>query len=144
MSAAHAEADGEDRVDAERAQVLDRGAHVLLDLLGRNGVDVRPAVEVVVPLLGAGGAAEVVERERRVAALRKAQGQLLVEAVQPADVREDHDSGVRHRVGSREEGCEAVAVPRLEHEVVVRDGRTGDHRDRRRGVELEAHGRSGV
>src|SRR5262245_38604947 len=83
VSAAHAEADGEDSLDAERAQVLDRRTHVLLDLLGRNGLDVRLPVEVVAPFLRAGGAAEVVERDRRVAALGEAQGQLLVEAVQP-------------------------------------------------------------
>ena len=45
-------------------------------------------LEVVVALPVARGPAEVVERNRGVAALGEAQRELLVEAVEPADVRE--------------------------------------------------------
>src|SRR5207253_5385584 len=83
---AQAEADREDRVDATRAQRLDGGADVELDLLRRERVDVPPVLEPVTALLGAGGPPEVVERQRRVASLREAQRELLVEAVEPADV----------------------------------------------------------
>ena len=144
LAPAHAEADREDRRHAERAQVLDGRGDVGLDLLGRRRLDVRPVLEVLAALLDAGRAPEVVERERRVAALGEAQRQLLVEAVQPADVRKDHDARLRRLLGRRQEGCETVPVARLEHEVVVRDGRARDDRDRRRGVEVEAHGRDAV
>ena len=43
----------------------------------------------------------------------------------------------------RERG-ETVAVPCLEHEVLVRDGCAAKDRDRRQGVELEAHGRASL
>ena len=56
-------------------------------------------------------------------ALGEAERELLVEAVEPADVREDHDPGAARLVGRGGEGGEPVAVPGLEHEVVVRDGR---------------------
>src|SRR5207248_5661400 len=68
LPAAHAEADREDRRAPVRAQPLDGGSGVELDLLRRDGIDVRRVVELVVALGGAGGASEVVERERRVAA----------------------------------------------------------------------------
>ena len=129
---------------AERAEVLDGGGNIRLDLLGRHGLDVRRVLEVLVALLGARRAPEVVDRERRVAALGEAQRQLLVEAVQPAHVRKDHHAGLRRLLGRGQEGGEAVAVARLEHEVVVRDRRAGDDRDRRQGIELEAHGRGEV
>ena len=128
----------------QRAQVLDGSGDVGLDLLRRDRLHVRPVLEVVAALLHSGRAAEVVERERRVAALREAQGQLLVEAVEAAHVRQDHDALRRGLLGSGQEGGEAVPVARLQHEVVVRDRRAGDDRDRRRGIEVEAHGRDAV
>ena len=45
LAAAHAEADGEDRLDVERAQVSGSGRNVRLDLLRRDRLDVRPVLE---------------------------------------------------------------------------------------------------
>ena len=89
----------------------------------------------------AGGAAEVVDRDGLVPALGEAERELLVEVVEPAHVREDDDPGRGRLVGMSRERGEVVAVGCLEHEILVRDGRARDHRDRRRGVEVEAHGR---
>jgi len=124
--------------------VLHDGGNIRLDLLGTHSLDVRRVLEVLVALLGTSGAPEVVEREGKVAALGEPKRQLLVEAVQPAHVRKDHHAGLRRLLGRRHEGCEPVAVARLQHEVLVRDRRAGDDRDRRQGVELEAHGRGEV
>ncbi len=122
VAAAEAEADGEDRRAAGRAQVRDRRGDVRLDAVRRRLHDVLHVVEVVVALRHPGGAAEVVERDRRVAALREAERQLLVEAVEAADVGQDHDPRrgrlLRHGLERRE----AVPVGGLEHEIVVRDG----------------------
>src|SRR5262249_27542762 len=96
-------------------------------------------LEVVATLLHAGRAPEEVERNRRVPALGEAERELLVEAVEAADVREDHDADAGFLLRRRLERCEAVPVGRLEHEVVVRDGRARDRRDRRHRVEVEAH-----
>ena len=87
----------------------------------------------------AGGAAEVVERDREVAALGEAQRELLVEVEEPAHVRQDDDAGRGRLVGRCEERGEVVAVGGGEDEVVVRDGRARDPRDRRLGVDVEAH-----
>ena len=120
----------------------DRGCGVGLDAFLGRLLDVLHVLEVVGALLDAGRAPEVVERERRVAALGEAQGQFLVEAVEAPDVRQDHDARLGRLVRSRQERGELVAVPRLEDEVFMRDCRTGDDRDRRQRVELEAHGGS--
>ena len=98
--------------------------------------------ELVVALRDPGRAAEVVERDGGEPALGEPQRELLVEPVETADVREDHDARRRRLVGERGEGREAVAVRGLELEVLVRDGRARDHRDRRQRVEVEAHGES--
>ena len=58
-------------------------------------------------------------------ALGEAKRQLLVEAIEPADVRQDHDPGAARLVGHGGEGREPVAVFRFQHEVVVGDGRAG-------------------
>ena len=139
-AAAEAEADAEDRRHAEVAQLLDRRARVGLHAVVGRLLDVRHVLEVVVALRHAGGAAEVVERDRGVPALGEPQRELFVEVVEAAHVREDHDAGGRRVFGRREERRELVAVGRRQHEVVVRDGRAGDPRDRRLGVEVEAHG----
>ena len=60
--------------------------------VGRRLLDVRHVLEVVVALLRPGRAPEVVERDRGIPALGEPQRELLVEAVQPADVGEDHDA----------------------------------------------------
>jgi hypothetical protein len=119
--------------------MADARADVGLDALGRRLPDVLHEVPVVRALVDACGAAEVVERDRDEAALGEAEGELLVEAIEAADVREDHDPDLGGPVGHRTERREAVAVLRFEHEVVVRDGGACDARDRRLGVELEAH-----
>ena len=89
------------------------------------------------------GAAEVVERERGVPALGEPQRELLVEAVETADVGEDDHADPRAVVGEREEPGNLGAVGRLEDEILgAHGGAAGDRRDRRDGVELEAHGSS--
>ena len=98
-------------------------------------------VPVVVTLRNSGGAAEVVERDGGEATLREAEGDLLVEAVEAADVREDHDTDARRVIRCRGERREAVPVACVEDQVLVRDGGAPDDRDRRDRVELEAHGR---
>jgi hypothetical protein len=138
MAPAEAEADGED--DARRlAELRDRRREVALHAFGGRLGRVLPVVEVLTALVDPCCAAEVVERDRRVAALGEAQRELLVEAVQPADVRQDHDAYAGRLVRRRHERGEAVAVAALEHEVVVRHGGTAEHRDRRRRVQVEAH-----
>jgi hypothetical protein len=120
-AAAEAEADGEDRAAAELAEIADAGCDVGLHLLVRQLLHERHVVPVVGPLVDAGGAAEVVERDRGVAALREAQRELLVEAVEdrgrPAGSRRGRDLSLR----DGPEGREAVAVLALEDEVVVGD-----------------------
>ena len=103
------------------AQPRDRGGGVGLDAFRRRLLDVRQVLEVVAALLDAGGAAEVVDRHGRVAALGEAQRELLVEAVEAADVRQDDDARARQLVGQRRERGEAAPSRRLEHEILVRD-----------------------
>ena len=120
--------------------MVDRGADVGLDsLLGRLR-DVRGVVEVVAPLRRARRPTEVVDRDRVEAALGEAEGKLLVEAIEPPNVREDDDADPVGLVGGRLEGCEAVAVGRLELDVIVRDRSAGNSGDRRQRVEVEANG----
>ena len=92
-------------------------------------------------LSDAGGAAEVVDRDRRVPALGEAQRELLVEAVEAAHVGQHHDAGAARLLGRSGERREAIAVGRLEHEVLVRDRGAADDGDRRQRVGLEAHAR---
>ena len=139
LAAAHAEADRKDRARSVVAQPGDRRGNVGLDLRRLHRLDVRHVLEVVAPLLDAGGAAEVVECDRCIASLGKAQRELLVEAVEAADVREDDDADAARLVGQRRKGGEPVAVRRLELEILVRDGRAGDDGDRRERVVVEAH-----
>src|SRR5581483_1803367 len=101
-------------------------------------------LEVVATLRDSGGAPEVVDRDRAVAALGESQRELLVEAVEAADVGEHDDTDVAAAVGRCVEGGEARAVRRLELEVLVRDRRTGDHGHRRQRVEVEAHRRQNI
>ncbi len=70
-AAAEAEADREDRRDAARAKLLDRRAGVRLDAVVGRLLDVRHVLPVGVPLRHAGGAAEVVERDRARAHARR-------------------------------------------------------------------------
>jgi len=57
---------------AQRLQVVDRGADIGLDPVWASSRDVRRVDEVVASLLDACGAAEVVECDRREAALCEA------------------------------------------------------------------------
>ncbi len=99
------------------------------------------AVGKVLPTLGnAGGAAEVVDRDRGVAELGEAERKLLVEAVEAAHVGKDHDADPGRLIRGRMESGKAVAVRRLELEIVVRDRSACDRGHRWHGVELEAHG----
>jgi hypothetical protein len=74
-----------------------------------------------------------------VATLGEPESELLVEAVETADVRQDHDSGRESQFGKRLEGCESVPVLALEDEIVMGNGRAEDAGDRRLRVELETH-----
>src|SRR3954447_15929336 len=114
-----AEADREDRAAAELSKPLDRRGDIGADSLRSRLRDVIHVLKVVVALLDSGRAPEVVDRERGVSAFGEPQCELLVEAVEPADVREDHDAGVSRLLGGREEGRELVAVARLQHEILV-------------------------
>jgi hypothetical protein len=138
VAPAEAEPDRED--DARRlAELRDHRCEIALHACdGRLG-RVLPVVEVLAALADARRAAEVVERDRRVAALGEAERELLVEAVEPADVGEDRDADACWFIRGRHERGEAVAVAPLENEVVVGHRGTAEHRDRRRRVQLEAH-----
>src|SRR5581483_2636250 len=96
--AAEAEADGEDRPTALVAQEVDGRADVRLDAGLRRLLDVLAIREVVVALRDAGRAAEVVDRDGAVAALREPQRDFLVEAVQTAHVGQDDDADRRRLV----------------------------------------------
>ncbi len=109
VAAAEAEADGEDRLAAGASQVRDARCDVRLDAAGVVCCDVRHVLELVVALRDSRRAAEVVEGDRRVSALGEPQRELLVEAVEAADVREDHDADAR-RLSS---GVAANAAKRL-------------------------------
>ncbi len=65
----------------------DARADVRLHLLHRQLLDEGHVVPVVRTLLDTGGATEVVERESHDAALGEAKRELLVEAVEAANVR---------------------------------------------------------
>ena len=82
-------------------------------------VDVRPVLEVIVTLRHAGCAPEVVERNRGDPALGESQRNLLVEAVEPADVGENHDSLRGRLVGNSRECRERVPVRRSEDELIM-------------------------
>ena len=73
------------------AQRGERGGRVLLDGRDRQLLDVGHVLELLVARPEAGGAAEVVERDRVVAGLGEPLGQLGVERVQAANVGQDHD-----------------------------------------------------
>src|SRR5207247_8613103 len=62
--------------------------------LRRRLLDVRPRVEVLRSAVGAGGASEVVERERRNTRGREPLCELFVEGMESAHVRRNHDGGV--------------------------------------------------
>jgi hypothetical protein len=121
------------------AEPGDGGGDVELDRRRIGAAEVIRIREVVVALRDAGGAAEVVERDRADVALGEAECELLVEAVQAANVGQDDDAFVRRRIGCCGERREAIPVGRFQDEVLVRDRRAGDARDRRRGIEVEAH-----
>ena len=140
VSAAEAEAEREDRRRSLGAQVFDGGADVGLHSLRRGLADLLHVVPVVVTLCHPGSAAEVVECNGGEATLSQTEGDLLVEAVEAADVREDHDTDGRRVLWHRCERGEAVPVTCVQDEVLVRDGGAPDDRDRRNRVELEAHG----
>src|SRR5581483_11573361 len=74
--AAEAEADGEDGAGAAAPQLGDAGGHVGLDPLLGGLLDVGRVVPAVGALVDAGGAPEVVERDRRVAVLGEAEREL--------------------------------------------------------------------
>ena len=100
LHAAEAEAD---RHEARRARALgERGAGrvgVGLDLREQRLLDVGHVLPVAVALAGARGPAEVVDRDRVMAGLGEALGELDVEAVEPADVGQDDHAGAAGPLG---------------------------------------------
>lgn len=99
----------------------------------------RHVLEVVASLLDACRSSEVVERDSRIAALREAERELLVEAVEAADVGKDDDPRGGRFVRRGPKRGEAVPVQCREHELVVRDRGPGNDGNRRQGVGVEAH-----
>src|SRR5256886_3498635 len=89
VTAAEAEADGEDRAWGTRPEALDGSADIGLDSLPGRLRDVRRVLEVVAPLRRARRPAEIVDRDRVEAALGEAEGKLLVKAIEPPNIRED-------------------------------------------------------
>ena len=83
---------------------------VELDPLRRRLRDVIHVRKVVVALADPGRSAEVVERDRGVAAFREAERDLFVEAVEPADVGEDDDAHAGRLVGQRCERGEPRSI----------------------------------
>ena len=139
LRAAEAEADRDHALGVERG---DRGGDVLGDGLRAGLEHVRPELEALVARAEPGGAAEVVDRDRRMSGGGEALGELLVEAEQAADVGEHDDA--RRAFGAGQVGRELGAVGGGERQVLT-GGSAGDHvkagrevgHDR---VEGEAHG----
>ena len=131
VAAAEAEADGEDRSDALRAEVSDSRADIGLNTVGSRLLDVLHVLEIVAALRDPGGATEVVECHGRDASLGEPQRQFLVEPVEAAHIREDHDAHVDGLLRGRRKGGECIPVGRLEHEILMRDCGAADHRDGR-------------
>ena len=110
--------------------MLDGGADVGLDAVGSCLVDVGHVVEVVATLLHARGSPEVVDRDRCDSPLGEAERELLVEAIEPADVGQHDDSFAARLFRLGGEGGEPVSVGRLEDQVLVARRR----RPRSRGI----------
>jgi len=96
--------------------------------------DVLPVGEVIVALSRPGRAAEVVDRDGRVPALGEAEAERLVETVEPADVREHHDTGLGRVLRRGGERPQPGSVGRLEHQRLVRDRDSVPGLDGRLGV----------
>jgi len=71
---------------------------------------VRPELEGLAAVIGLDGPPEVVDGDRVDADLGEAHGQLSVELVQPAHVRQDDDAGAGRLPGAGLEGQQRVAV----------------------------------
>jgi len=112
-----AEADGEDRARSAAfggAEIGRRGSDVGGQGREARLADVGHVLEGVVAGLVGRGPAEVVQGHRIDACLGEAEGQLLEEGVEAADVGEDHDAGAGRFGGPGGEEPEAVAVVRLD------------------------------
>src|SRR4029079_4979167 len=96
----------------------------------RRLLHVWPVLEVLAALRPPGGASEVVEGDGREAAFREAQRELLVEAVEAPDVREDDDPDLGRLLGRGCKRGEPVAVRSLERQVLVRDRSAAENRNR--------------
>ena len=94
LRAAEAEAD-RDRALAPASSAASAASTSSATCSGVRLLDVRPELEVLVARAEAGRAAEVVDRDRRVAGRREALRELLVEAEQAAHVGQDDDAGRR-------------------------------------------------
>ena len=137
LRAAEAEAD---RAHAPRAGALaqrgERRRDVELHRRRARLLHVRPVVEVLAARAEPGGAAEVVDRDRVVAGGREALGELEVERVEAADVREDHHRRAARlrRLGQRRPRSACRRPTRA---------RAAPPRRRRRSARCPAAGRAG-
>ncbi len=147
FKSAEAEADGGRREDPGALRERGRARReVVLDALDLELLDVWHVLEVLIAWPEARGPSEVVEHDCVISGLGEALGQIGVERVQPADVRQDHDPAPpAGRFGDRRGELRAVRGGQLE----LLGARAP--RDRRQeevggwsrwaGVEVKAHGR---
>ncbi len=153
VAAAHAEAGHEYRGPGRRGAGHPQ-APIAQECRGRYDVGrqagpsrlgyVRARVERFVAIADPRGPAEVVDGDCLDAGLGEAHGQLLVVAVQAANVGQDDDrlAGRRRRPGM--EGLESIAVGGGEDQRLAFDGGPGRFRYRGLAVQIEAHGSTPV
>lgn len=73
--------------------------------------------------------------------LDEAQGELLVERIEPTNIRQDHHPGSDRICGARPHRGEPVAVGAGEDAILVVESTANDRLDRRVAVEVETHPR---
>ena len=139
LRAAEAEADGDRALGAGLlAQRRARSRRRSATFSGVRLLDVRHVLEVLVARAEPGGAAEVVDRDRRVPGGGEALRELLVEAEQAAHVGQDDDAG--RALGAGEVGAELGAVGGRQGEALA--GRAaGDDLEAARGARARSRQR---
>ena len=142
IGAAEAKPDGEDgshRTAFRRPQVRNRRAHVSRDVLVRGLFDVRHVFKGLAPITNGRCSAEVIDRHRVGAGLRKSNREVLVELMQAAHVRHHHHAGAGRLLCA----CEVTGEPRpvrgCQDKVALVRGRAADWRKRRSRLIAVAH-----
>ena len=102
-----------------------------VDRLRPRLTNVRHVFEVVRSSIGPRGTSEIIERDRAHARGGKALGELLVERVEPADIRIDDNAGVAI-IGSREVSAKARPIGTDEHRFLTASA-AGDRAKKLRG-----------